>query len=186
MVLITKSGPETLSIGAPAPSFSNLLSVDDQSYGLDSFADHDVLVMSFTCNHCPYAQAYEDRFISLAGEYTPKGVAFVAINPNDAENYPEDSFERMKARAKVKGFPFPYLWDESQDVAKAYGAVCTPHLFVFDKERKLAYEGRIDDNWKDPSAAKSEDLREAIEALLEGKPVPTPQTPPMGCSIKWK
>ncbi|MBN1269250.1 MAG: thioredoxin family protein [Kiritimatiellae bacterium] len=186
MVLITHSGPETIPLGSSAPPFANLPATDGRSYGLDSFKEAGILVISFTCNHCPYAQAYEGRFIDLAREFTPRGVAFAAINPNDAETYPDDSFESMKKRAKEKGFPFPYLRDESQAVARAYGAVCTPHLFVFDKARKLVYEGRIDDNYKDPQAVKSPDLRNALEALLAGKPVPVPQTNPMGCSIKWR
>ena len=185
MVLITQSGPDTLPIGSPAPDF-NLPGIDGKSYSLATFKGAKLLVLSFTCNHCPYAQAYDDRFSSLAREFGPEGVAFVAINPNDAARYPDDSFDKMKERAKVKNFPFPYLHDEQQAAARAYGAVCTPHLFVVDGTRKIAYEGRIDDNWKDPSAAKAHDLRDAIEALLAGKPVPKPNTPPMGCSIKWK
>lgn len=186
MALITQSGPETLPIGQPAPEFKDLPATDGRTYGLDSFKDKAVLVISFTCNHCPYAKAYEERFVALAREYMPKGVGFVAINPNDAATYPEDSFENMKARAAEKEFPFPYLRDDAQQVARAYGAVCTPHLFVFDGGRKLAYEGRIDDQWKDPSAVKSEDLRNALDDLLAGRPVKTPRTNPMGCSIKWK
>lgn len=186
MVLISQSGPETLSIGAQAPDFANLPATDGKHYGLTSFAEAKAVVISFTCNHCPYAQAYEDRFIALAREFGPKGVAFVAINPNDALSYPEDSFEKMKVRAREKEFPFPYLVDESQQVAKAYGAVCTPHLFLLNSERKLAYEGRIDDSWKNAAAAKAHDLRDAISDVLAGEPVRVPNTNPMGCSIKWK
>jgi peroxiredoxin len=186
MVLITQSGPETFPIGADAPRFSNLPATDGKTYGLDSFADSKLVVISFTCNHCPYAKAYEDRFIALAGAYAPRGVAFMAINPNDAATYPDDSFERMKARAAEKNFPFPYLRDESQQVARAYGAVCTPHLFVLDGRRKLAYEGRIDDNWKDPAAVRSHDLQNALDDLLAGRAARAARTSPMGCSIKWK
>jgi len=186
MALITQNGPETLPIGSPAPFFKDLVATDGKKYGLDSFKAATAVVISFTCNHCPYAKAYEDRFIALAGEYTPKGVAFVAINSNDPVTYPDDSFENMKARAQEKMFPFPYLRDDLQQVARAYGAVCTPHLFVLNSNRKLTYEGRIDDNWKDPDAAKSQDLRNAIEDLLAGNPVRVPNTNPMGCSIKWK
>jgi peroxiredoxin len=186
MVLITQSGAETLSIGSPAPDFKDLPATDGKAYSLGSFQDAKVLVVSFTCNHCPYAQAYEDRFIALAREFAPKGVAFAAINPNDAASYPADGFDKMVERAKEKDFPFPYLRDESQAVAKAYGAVCTPHLFVFDGGRKLVYEGRIDDNWKKSAEVKSHDLRNAIEDVLAGKPVRVANTNPMGCSIKWK
>ncbi len=185
MVLITQSGPETLPIGTPVPDFS-LPATDGRTYSLASFSGSKLLVVSFTCNHCPYAKAYEDRFSALVREFSPKGVAFLAINPNDANRYPDDSFDAMKARAKEKNFQFPYLFDESQATARAYGAVCTPHLFVADQQRNLAYEGRIDDSWKDEAAARSHDLRNALEALLCGKPVPATNTNPMGCSIKWK
>ncbi len=186
MVLITESGPETLKIGAPAPSFNGLPATDGAIVGLDSFKDASLVVLNFTCNHCPYAKAYEDRFNALAEEFTPQGVAFLAINSNDVETYPDDDMDHMIARAKEKQFLFPYVRDDDQSIAKAYGAVCTPHLFVLDEERKLAYEGRIDDSWKEPEKATSADLRIAIEALLAGRPVPSPQTNPMGCSIKWK
>ena len=186
MVLITQSGPQTLPIGADGPKFSNLPGTDGNHYGLESFKDAKAVVISFTCNHCPYAKAYEDRFIALAREYGPRGVAFVAVNPNDEVTYPDDSFENMKVRAADKRFPFPYLRDASQQTARAYGAVCTPHLFVLDGHRKLAYEGRIDDNWKSPDAVKSRDLKDALDDLLGGKPVRVPNTSPMGCSIKWK
>jgi peroxiredoxin len=186
MVLITKSGEQTLKVGSVAPNFAGLPATDGKSYGLNSFKGGKIVVVSFTCNHCPYAQAYEDRFIALAREFTPQGVTFVAINPNDEVHYPEDSFENMKIRASQKNFPFPYLRDQSQKAAKAFGAVCTPHVFVLNDRRKLAYEGRIDDNWKEPDKVKSLDLRNAIQALLESKPVPVPNTNPMGCSIKWK
>ncbi|MBU0679074.1 MAG: thioredoxin family protein [Verrucomicrobia bacterium] len=185
MVLITQSGPETLSIGGDAPDF-NLPGTDGKNYSLASFEGSKAVVISFTCNHCPYAVAYEDRFISLAKEFGPKDVAFLAICCNDAENYPQDNFENMKKHADQAGFNFPYLRDDSQDVAKAYGAVCTPHLFLLDGARKLVYEGRIDDNWQDPGSVKSQDLRTAIEAVLAGNPVTNPNTNPMGCSIKWK
>lgn len=185
MVLITQSGSETLPIGSDGPAFANLPATDGKTYGMDSFKDAALLVLNFTCNHCPYAKAYEDRFVALAKAFGPQNVAFVAINVNDAERYPEDDMEHMKERAKEKEFTFPYVRDDSQAVARAYGAVCTPHLFVLDGDRKLAYEGRIDDSWQEPDGAKSHDLRDALEALLAGKPVPNPQTNPMGCSIKW-
>lgn len=185
MVLITQSGPQTLSLGASAPDFS-LPGTDGKTYTLGSFKDAKLLVISFTCNHCPYAKGVEDRFIRLAKAYQPKGVAFAAISANDATNYPDDSFANMKARALEKGYSFPYLYDEPQITAKAYGAVCTPHIFVFDAGRKLIYEGRIDDNWKDESAVKSHDLKIALDAALTGKPIANAQTNPMGCSIKWK
>ena len=186
MVLITKSGAETLRIGAQGPDFVGLPGTDNRIYDLESFQGGKAVVISFTCNHCPYAQAYEDRFIALANELMPRGVAFVAINPNDEVHYPEDGFDQMKIRASEKKFPFPYLRDESQKAAKAYGAVCTPHIFVLGKRWKLVYEGRIDDNWKEPDKVTSQDLRNAIEAVLAGGKAPVLNTNPMGCSIKWK
>lgn len=186
MVLITQSGSDTLPVGRFAPNFTNLPATDGQKYGLDSFRASKVLVINFTCNHCPYAQAFEDRFIDLARRYKTRSVAFLAINPNDEVTYPADSFANMKIRAEQKGYPFPYCRDESQAVARAYGAVCTPHLFVLDRSRRLVYEGRIDDNWKNAAGAKSHDLRNALEDLLAGKPIRVPTTNPMGCSIKWK
>lgn len=185
MVLITHSSPVTLKIGTPAPDFS-LRGTDGNTYSLASFAPARLLVINFTCNHCPYAQAYEDRYIALARHYAPQNVAFLAISPNDARTYPADSFPKMKLRAAEKNYPYPYLYDEKQTTARAYGAVCTPHLFLLDAARKLAYEGRIDDNWKNPEAVKAHDLRDAIQALLDARPVPSPNTNPMGCSIKWK
>ena len=186
MVLITQSGKDTLKVGSSAPDFWGPRGTDGKKYGLKSFRESKAVVISFTCNHCPYAQAYEDRFIALAHAFMPQGVAFVAINSNDHTHYPQDSFENMKIRAKEKSFPFPYVQDESQKVAKAYGAVCTPHIFVLDEHRKLVYEGRIDDNWKEPDRVTSPDLRNALEALLTGVPVPVSNTNPMGCSLKWK
>ena len=183
MVLITQSGPETLPIGAPAPDFS-LPGVDGRLHGPASLTTGRILVLNFTCNHCPYAQAYEDRFMDLVRAFGPRGVAFAAINPNNDRTHPADGFDQMKARAAERGFNFPYLRDASQQTARAYGAVCTPHVFVV-ADGRIAYEGRIDDNWKNPPAATSRDLETALTALLAGQPVPRPQTPPMGCSIKW-
>lgn len=184
MPLITENGPETLPIGSPAPDFS-LPGIDGKTYSLSSFAGARAIVLSFTCNHCPYAKAYEDRFMDLAREFGPQKVAFAAINPNDEVTYPDDSFAKMKERAAARGFNFPYLRDESQQVARAYGAVCTPHLFIVTGG-KIVYEGRVDDNWKEPAAAKSRDLRDAVAAVVAGQPVRNPRTNPMGCSIKWK
>ncbi len=185
MVLINQSGKEALPIGSEAPEFSGLPGTDGQSYGLESFQDSKAVVICFTCNHCPYAQAYEDRFIDLVRTFSPQGIAFIAINANDAENYPDDGFEEMKKRAETRNFPFPYVRDESQEVAKAYGAACTPHIFVLDRDRKLIYEGGIDDNWKEPDKAIPH-LKQALEAIVNDQPVPNAQTNPLGCSIKWK
>jgi len=187
----------TLEIGSPAPDF-HLPGVDGRTYSLDSFRDADILVVVFTCNHCPTAQAYEGRIQQLAADYKDKKqdkqVELVAISPNDpsavrldelAYTDLTDSFEDMKVRAKVRGFKFPYLYDgDDQKVSRAYGPVATPHVFVFDRQRKLRFTGRIDNSEK-PAQAISHDTRNAIEALLAGKPVPMEKTKVFGCSIKW-
>jgi peroxiredoxin len=174
-----------MPLGTEAPPFA-LPGTDGKTYSLDSFSEAELLVVVFTCNHCPYAIACEDRLIALQADYRDKGVRLVAINPNDAENYPDDSFEKMKERAANKGFNFPYLRDESQEIARAYDAACTPDIFVFDRDRKLLYNGRLDDNWKEPEDVSRHELREVLDAALEGKGVDFTHTPSMGCSIKWK
>ncbi len=174
-----------MPVGTQAPAFS-LPGVDGEARSLDSFSDAEILVVVFTCNHCPYAKASEDRLIEIQRDYGPRGVQLVAINPNDAVKYPDDSFDKMKERAAEKGFNFPYLYDESQEVARAYDAVCTPDLFVFDKDRKLLYNGRIDDNWQEPDKVTRRDLRAVLDAALEGQTVDFEHVPSMGCSIKWK
>ncbi len=184
--------PKTLEIGSAAPDFS-LPGVDGRTYGLKDFAAAKVLVVIFTCNHCPTAQAYEQRIIKLREDYKDKGVALVAISPNDplAVRLDElgysdmgDSFDEMKIRAKERGFKFPYLYDgETQATAKAYGVLATPHVFIFDAERKLQYVGRIDD--AEVETPKSHDARNAIDALLAGQAVAVPKTKVFGCSTKW-
>ena len=174
-----------MPLGTQAPPFS-LPGVDGETRSLDSFNDAELLVVVFTCNHCPYAKACEDRLIAIQEDYRKQGVQLVAINPNDADNYPDDSFEKMKERAAEKGFNFPYLRDESQAVARAYDAACTPDIFVFDRDRKLIYNGRIDDNWQEPQAVTRRDLREVLDAALGGGTVDFEHVPSMGCSIKWK
>ncbi len=187
-----KFEPKTLDIGAAAPDFK-LKNVDDKEYALADFKDAKLLTIVFTTNHCPTANAYEQRIIDLHKDYTPKGVAVVAINPNDPKavrldelGYTDvqDDFESMTLRAKEKNFPFPYLYDgDTQTTAKAYGCQATPHVFVFDAERKLRYTGRIDDGEVKPPT--SHDLRNALDALLAGKPVPAEKTKIFGCSTKW-
>jgi len=173
-----------LSLGSKAPEIGTLQGVDGKRYSLASFAAKPVLVVVFTCNHCPYAQAYEDRLVGIQRDYAAKGVQLVAINSNDDKNYPEDSYPNMVKRAKEKGFNFPYLRDEDQRVVTDYGAVCTPHVFVLDRERVLRYRGRIDDS-KDPKQVKSPDLRNALDDLVAGRPARVADTKPFGCSIKW-
>ncbi len=176
---------QKLNIGDLAPEFS-LPGVDGKTYSLESFAEKQVLVVVFSCNHCPYVKAYEDRMIKLQADYADKGVALVAICSNDAAKYPLDSFDNMVKRAREKGYNFPYLRDETQEIARAYGAGFTPEFFVFDRERRLAYHGRMDDNVDDPENVTRHYLREAIDALLAGRPVEQAEVFPVGCTIKWK
>jgi len=173
----------TLELGTAAPDF-DLPGVDVKHYSLSSFKDKPVLVVVFSCNHCPYVVAYEDRMIAIQRDYANKGVQFVAINSNDDKTYPADAFPEMVKRSKDKGFNFPYLRDEPQQVVEAYGGVCTPHVFAFDQGRKLRYRGRIDDS-KDPSKVNTHDLRNALDDMLKGDAVRVPDTKPFGCSIKW-
>jgi thiol-disulfide isomerase/thioredoxin len=177
-------------LGAKCPDF-RLPAVDGKTYGRDDFADKPVLVVMFICNHCPYVKAVEDRLIRLARELAPRGVQFVAICSNDADNYPDDAFDQLAARWRERGYGFPYLHDEEQEVAHAFGAVCTPDIFVYDygdkgKDRRLAYRGRVDDSWKDESRVTKRELAEAIEALVAGQRPSREQRPSMGCSIKWR
>lgn len=183
----------TLALGSPAPDFS-LPGVDGKVHKLGDYAGSKVLVVVFTCNHCPTAQLYESRIKKLADDYQGRGVALVAIQPNnpnairlDELGYTDvsDSLEEMKIRAAYRHFNFPYLYDgDTQKVAEAYGPKATPHVFVFDQERKLRYEGRVDNSQRE-SLVKTQDARNAIDALLDGKPVPVTHTGVFGCSTKW-
>ncbi len=170
--------------GSPIPDFS-LPGVDGRTYSPSSFSDAEVLVIVFSCNHCPYAIASEDRLIELRNRHAPR-VQFALINSNDAERYPEDGFNEMTVRAREKKYPFPYLRDESQETARAFDAVCTPDIFVFDKSRRLRYNGRIDDNWQSPEKVSRRDLETVLEDLLAGREISIEAIPSMGCSIKWK
>lgn len=193
LTLMADENPPTLKPGAQAPDFS-LPGVDGKTHTLAEYKDAKVLVIVFTCNHCPTAQLYEGRIEKLARDYRDKGVTLVAIQPNTPEavrldemGYTDvgDSFAEMKIRASYRHFSFPYLYDgATQKVARAYGPVSTPHVFVFDAERKLRYEGRVDSSMRE-QYAKIADARDAIEAVLAGKPVANPTRPTMGCSIKW-
>ena len=174
-----------VELGTLAPDF-NLRGVDDKMYSLKSFKDKDVLVVLFICNHCPYVKGTLDQFVALQNKHASALVQFVGINPNDAQQYPEDNFENMQKWAKAKKFSFPYLMDETQAVAKAYDAQCTPDIYVYDKDRKFAYRGRLNDNWQEPKKVKEHSLDIAIQDVLEGKKVSIKQIPSMGCSIKWK
>ncbi len=181
-----------MDLGVDAPSFDlPAVNPDVDGHGgtqrsLDDFAGADVLVVVFTCNHCPYAKHVEDPLIRIASNYAEKGVAFVAISSNDPSQYPDDSFDSMRRRAREKDYSFPYLFDETQETARAYGAVCTPDFFVFDADRKLAYRGRFDDTNPSRGTATGSDLTTAIDQLLEKGEVTIEQRPSMGCNIKWK
>ncbi|MGA2496573.1 MAG: thioredoxin family protein [Tepidisphaeraceae bacterium] len=175
----------TLQIGQPAPDF-DLPGVDGKRYSLASFKQSKILVVLFSCNHCPYVIGSEERMLQFAKDFLPRGVAMVAINSNETEGHPEDSFEHMVKRAKARGFPWPYLRDEDQEVALAYGALRTPHYYVFDAARKLAYTGRMDDNPRQANLARTHELRDAVEAMLAGRNPPVAQTNPIGCNVKWK
>ncbi len=177
---------DRLQIGSPAPTFTGLQGVDDRRYSLDDFSSSEILVIAFTCNHCPYVQAYEGRMIEFQEEFGPKGAQLVAINSNDTRNYPDDDFVGMVRRARQKAFNFPYLRDENQVVAEEYGATHTPEFFVFDDRRILRYRGKMDDNYQDPEAVTRKYLQDAVEALLSKKEVTESETHSIGCTIKWR
>jgi peroxiredoxin len=160
--------------------------IDGTEYSLDLFTENKVLVIIFMCNHCPYVKAVIQRLIDLQEETLSQGVRLVGINCNDAQKYPDDSFESMQKVAMEWGMNFPYLFDESQTVAKKYDAVCTPDIYVYGEKRNLLYRGRIDDNWENADLVTQRDLKQAIDCILAGQEVPAKQVPSMGCSIKWK
>jgi peroxiredoxin len=174
-----------LEIGQRAPDFT-LPGVDGKDHSLDAYKDNKIVVVLFTCNHCPYVQAYEDRLISIQRDYAEKSVQLIAINANDSSGYPEDSFDNMIKRAQKKNFTFPYLRDKTQRVARAYGAEYTPEAFVLNSRFELRYVGRVDDNWQNPDKVRTHDLRDAINAVLAHKKVENPVTHAIGCTIKWK
>lgn len=174
----------TLKLGDRAPAFS-LPGVDGETYRLEDLSSSKVLCVIFMCNHCPYVKATIDRIIALQRDYAGKGVHIVGINSNETVNHPEDSFEQMVRWAKEKRFNFPYLRDDTQAVARAYGAERTPHIFLFDQQRRLRYTGAVDDNTQDATKAQRHYLREAIEALLVGQPVKEAETHAIGCTVKW-
>lgn len=180
---------ETIQIplGYAAPDFTLPDTVSGKELSLGELKGEHATVVMFICNHCPYVKHVNKELVRLANDYMPKGVSFIAINANDVENYPEDSPENMKRTAAEHGYPFPYLYDETQDVAKAYFAACTPDLSVFDKDLKCVYRGQLDDSRPGSSIPPSgKDIRAALDNILAGKPVSEDQTPSIGCNIKWK
>jgi len=176
--------PFTLTLGQQAPDF-NLKGTDGHSYHLDSFKQAQFLVIFFTCNHCPYVLGSDEITRQTALKYASKGVNFVAINSNSPHTYPEDDFDHMILRMKEHKFPWVYLYDKTQEVALKYGALRTPHFFVFDQKRKLVYTGRGIDSPRDASKMTVNNLDEALDQLCHGKPVKTPLTNPIGCNVKW-
>jgi peroxiredoxin len=179
---VTTPPPE---LGKPCPDFT-LPAVDGRTWSKNDFASSQNLLIVFTCNHCPYAQAVEDRVIQLQHGYGDGQMQLVAICSNDSVSYPDDAPAKLYQRWRDKKMPFPYLIDEDQQIAKAFGAVCTPDFFLYDKDRALRYRGRLDDNWKEPQKVTARELKRAIDALIEGKKPSDQQNPSMGCSIKWK
>jgi peroxiredoxin len=181
------SVPSTMMpLGTRAPDFS-LPDTDGKTVSMDDFRDAPGLLVMFICNHCPYVKHLREALARFGREYGERGLAIVAISSNDIEKYPQDSPEMMKKEKEEAGYPFPYLFDESQAVARAYRAACTPDFFLFDGDRRLAYRGQFDPSRpKNDVPVTGEDLRAAADAVLEGRPVPEEQTPSIGCNIKWK
>ena len=172
----------TIALATEAPTF-DLPGIDGRQHSLDDYADKPALAVVWSCNHCPYVQAWEGRMIALQREFGDRGFGLVAISSNDADAYPEDSFDAMKARAAEQGFNFDYLYDEDQSVLNAYGAERTPEVFLFDGERRLVYHGAIDDSREEEDVTEPY-LRYAIEAVLVGEEPPVRDTPPVGCTVK--
>lgn len=184
---MVRTNSTMLPLGTKAPDFS-LVSVDGVSYSRDDFADAKALLVIFMCNHCPYVIHVADHIATLANEYQSKGVAVVGISSNDVSSYPQDSPEQMVHEAEARGYTFPYLYDETQEVAIAYRAACTPDFYVFDGEQKLVYRGQMDDSrprTDNPKPVTGADLRAALDAVLAGEPVDENQIPSLGCNIKW-
>jgi len=175
-----------VSLGAEAPDFS-LVNVDGKTVSLGDFDDAPALLVVFMCNHCPFVKHLADALAQFANEYMPKGLAMVGINSNDVANYPADSPEQMVREAEERGYRFPYLYDETQEVAKAYHAACTPDFFLFDRDRRLVYRGQFDDSRPESGIPiTGKDLRAAVNAVLAGNEPNTGQRPSIGCNIKWK
>jgi peroxiredoxin len=176
-----------LPLGTPAPSFALRDVVNGQTFSFDSFTDKTAVLLMFICRHCPYVRHVEDELARIGRDYHGTGLGIVAISSNDPAQYPDDAPERLKEMAQRLGFTFPFCFDETQEVAKAYRAVCTPDFYLFDAERRLVYRGQLDESRPSHRApVTGRELRAAIDAALAGKPVDSNQKPSIGCSIKWK
>lgn len=174
-------------LGAKAPDFTLPDVVSGKTVTLDELKSDKATVIMFICNHCPFVKHVQAELVRLANDYIPKGVSFIAINSNDVENYPEDSPEKMKEVAEKLGYPFPYLFDETQEVAKAYQAACTPDFYIFDGELKCVYRGQLDDSRPSNNIpVTGESIRTALDQILSGQEVTVEQKPSIGCNIKWK
>ena len=183
---MVKTASTMLPLGTQAPDFS-LINVDSQLVSRDDFRGAPALLVIFMCNHCPYVIHIADELARLTAEYQARGVAIVGINANDSTMHPADSPEQMVHEAEQRGYVFPYLYDETQEVAKAYRAACTPDFFLFDREMRLVYRGQMDESRpKTESVPTGRDLRAALEAVLAGREMPADQRPSLGCNIKWK
>lgn len=175
-----------LEIGTEAPAFS-LPDTNGRTVHLEELHPEKGLLVVFMCNHCPYVKHIQQELTAIAGEYMPRGVAVIGINANDAATHPDDSYEKMQEEVVKQGYPFPYLYDAEQDVAKRYLAACTPDIFLFDRDKRLVYRGQLDDSRPGSDIpVTGRDLRAALDALVNGEPVPEEQKPSMGCNIKWK
>jgi len=174
-------------LGSSAPDFDLLNPATGERVSLASFGSARALLVMFICNHCPYVKHVRNELAAIGREYQARGVAIVAISSNDTQAYPEDGPEKMVEEAQAAGYTFPYLFDETQSVAKAYNAACTPDFFLYNSERKLVYRGQLDDSRpRNDTPVTGRDLRAALEALLSGQPIPSDQKPSLGCNIKWK
>ena len=183
---MVKTASTMLELGRKAPDFS-LPNVDGTTVSLSDFEDAPALVVVFMCNHCPFVQHLAAELANFGGDCQAKGVAVVAISSNDVSTHPEDSPEQMIHEVEGRGYTFAYLYDETQEVAKAYRAACTPDFYVFDKDQRLVYRGQFDDSRPDSGIpVTGADLRSRVDAVLAGKPIPEPQKPSIGCNIKWK
>jgi peroxiredoxin len=183
---MVKTASTMLALGTPAPDFS-LPDTEGKTVALADFADAPALLVIFMCNHCPYVKHVAEQLAELAKEYQQRGVAVAGINSNDAENFPEDSPAAMAEEVRNRGYTFPYLYDQTQDVAKAYRAACTPDFYVFNKERRLVYRGQMDGSRPQSGIpVTGEDLRAALDAVLADRTIPGDQKPSLGCNIKWK
>ncbi len=184
---MTVTPSSMLKLGTTAPEFSLPDTISNKTLNLQQLKSEKATLIMFICNHCPFVKHVQQELIHLANDYIPKGISFIAISANDAKNFPDDAPDKMKETAKKLGYPFPYLYDETQSVAKAYQAACTPDFFIFNKELKLVYRGQLDDSRPgNNNPINGKDIRAAFEAILNNSPINPDQKPSIGCNIKWR